>query len=78
MQMKTLDMYFFFFCFYFFINPLICICAARKLDKQYSKSSVNNISLTCAPSTPESWVGQAAFVLSECTLDRQLVSVCGQ
>lgn len=53
------------------------IRAARKLDKQYSKSSVN-ISLTCTLSAHERSSGQAAFVLTECTLDGQLVPVCGQ
>lgn len=49
--------------------------AAREEDKQYSKSSVNNISLACTLSAHESKAWVRLHLSSECTLDRQRVPV---
>lgn len=77
MQINALDVYFFLLLF---LDKSFNLYdhAARKLDKQNTKSSVNNISLTCTLSAHESSLGQAAIVLTECTLDGQLVPVCGR
>lgn len=66
MQMNLLK---FSFCLFLAKSSNLFTQAASKLDKQYTKSSVNNITLTCTLSMETAWVRLRLSSLSAHLID---------